>query len=68
MQIKVNGKIKQYPENTTVLEILKEFEIDEKTEGVAVAVDEELILRSNWKTFVLSDGQSIEIVWARQGG
>ncbi len=68
MTIKINGKLQEIPETFTLLELLKEFEIHENTEGVAVAVDEELILKCNWKSFILTDGNSVEIVWARQGG
>lgn len=68
MNIKVNGKIQVYPDFITLLEVLKNYEIDETTEGVAVAVDEELVIKCNWKNYILNDGQSVEIVWARQGG
>ncbi len=68
MIIKINGKSQELPNSFTLLELLIQFEIDESTEGVAVAVDEELILKCNWKSFVLKDGHSVEIVWARQGG
>lgn len=68
MKVKVNGKLQEFLEPLSLIELLKQFQIDENTEGVAVAVDEELVLKGNWKNFVLADGQSVEIVWARQGG
>jgi thiamine biosynthesis protein ThiS len=68
MKVKVNGKLQEFLEPLRLIELLKQFQIDENTEGVAVAVDEELVLKCDWKNFILVDGQSVEIVWARQGG
>jgi len=36
--------------------------------GVAVAVDAEIVPRSDWETFVLADGQRVEVLGAIQGG
>jgi len=68
MKIQVNGQVIEIKENTSLLELLRQYEITEKTEGVAVAVDELVIFKNLWATTNLQDGQKIEIVWARQGG
>ncbi len=36
--------------------------------GSAAAVDGEVVPRSEWSTFELTDGQSVEILTAVQGG
>lgn len=36
--------------------------------GVAVAVDGEVVARSEWETTELRDGQSVEVLQAVQGG
>ncbi len=68
MKILLNGNLSEIPEKLSLLELLKQYEIDERTEGVAVAVDENLVLKCNWEAFVLQEGNKVEIVWARQGG
>lgn len=68
MTIYVNGKPFQTKDNVTLIEVLHQFEITENTEGVAVAIDELVIFKTQWKETILKEGQKIEIVWARQGG
>lgn len=68
IKITVNGKIEEFLENVTLLDLLSYYQITEDTEGVAVAVDENLVLKCHWKDFQLLDGNKVEIVWARQGG
>jgi sulfur carrier protein len=36
--------------------------------GIAIALDEEVVPRSDWATCRLHDGQRIEVVRASQGG
>lgn len=68
IKITVNGTIKEVLENETLLDLLSHYQITEDTEGVAVAVDENLVLKCHWKDFPLHEGNKVEIVWARQGG
>ncbi|GAB2744283.1 sulfur carrier protein ThiS [Amycolatopsis magusensis] len=66
MRIVVNGDERQFPDGTTVRELLEALGIGEK--GVAVAVDADVIARRDWAGFVPADGSSLDILTAVQGG
>ncbi len=68
MQIYVNGKKQDIIQNTTLLVLLKSFDIQENTEGVAVAVNDNLVVKSLWRDYILQDDDRVEIIWAMQGG
>lgn len=63
MQLTVNGEDRSLPEGTTVADLL-----GDRTRGVAVAVNREVVPRSAWATAGLHDGDAVEILEARQGG
>jgi sulfur carrier protein len=63
MQLSVNGEERQLPEGTTVSDVL-----GDRTRGVAVAVNREVVPRSAWSDAVLNDGDRVEILEAHQGG
>jgi sulfur carrier protein len=66
MQLTVNGAARQIPDGTTIVQLLLEHA--RTTEGVAVAVDGEIVHRAQWAHCVLADGQDVELVTALQGG
>ena len=66
MELTVNGAGRQLPEGTTIVDLLREFA--RSTEGVAVAVDAEIVHRGDWDRCVLHDGQQVELITALQGG
>lgn len=65
MLVTVNGEDVQLDEATTVAELLETRGFPDK--GIAVAVDWEVLPRSEWH-HTLSDGARLEIVTAVQGG
>lgn len=65
MIIKVNSSDVVVDENMTVAALLESLGYPDR--GVAVAVDQAVLPRSRWAT-TLSDGASIEVVTAVQGG
>jgi sulfur carrier protein len=66
MELTVNGAARQIPDGTTIVQLLLEHA--RTTEGVAVAVDGEIVHRAQWEQRVLADGQDVELVTALQGG
>jgi sulfur carrier protein len=66
MELTVNGAARQIPDGTTIVQLLLEHA--RTTEGVAVAVDGEIVHRAQWSQCVLADGQDVELVTALQGG
>ena len=66
MELTINGTARQIPDGTTVIDLLKAHA--RSTEGVAVAVDGEIVHRAHWPHSVLADGQAVELITAQQGG
>jgi sulfur carrier protein len=66
MELTINGATRQIPDGTTIIELLLAHA--RGTEGVAVAVDGELVHRERWPDSILADGQAVELITAMQGG
>lgn len=69
MKLEVNGKERVFeapiPEDVgALLEILEV----EGGQGVAVALNDQVVPRSRWGTTSLDDGDRVEIIRATQGG
>ena len=66
----VNGEqAPDVPPGISLLDLLNRRGLDPKeTSGLAVAVNEEVIRRSDWKGTMLGEGDRVEIVGATQGG
>jgi sulfur carrier protein len=65
MRIVMNGEAMEIGENTSVAGLLANLGLPVK--GIAVAVDWEVLPRSEWET-TLTDGAKVEVVTAVQGG
>ena len=66
MVITVNGEDRAVPGEATVAAIVGAFAPSAK--GIAVAVNAEVVPRSEWDTTAVSDGDQIEVLTAAQGG
>jgi sulfur carrier protein len=66
-RIRVNG-IDEPLAAATLLALLAEKSVDTAGRGIAVAVNGAVVPRAAWPSTVLSAGDTIEIVRARQGG
>jgi sulfur carrier protein len=64
--IYVNGR--EQPDATSVAALLERLGIGEQARGVAVALDGEVLPRSQWHSVVLEPGTRVEVVGAIQGG
>ena len=65
--ITVNGEAREL-EGATVTELLAALEVPGEGRGIAVAVDAEVVPKSEWASFVVADGAHVEVVTAVQGG
>ena len=65
MRLTINGDPRDV--GATTLAGLLDAELP-STQGVAAAVDGEVVPRAEWATFPLADGQSVEVLTAVQGG
>jgi sulfur carrier protein len=64
--IVVNGERRAGAE--TVGDLLGQLGLGADARGVAVAVDGEVVPRSQWSGWALTDGARVEVVGAIQGG
>lgn len=68
MEIFVNGQAQKTKENALLVDILASEGVSLQTKGIAVAINEEVSPRAEWASYILKEGDRIEIVQARQGG
>ncbi|GAA4537451.1 sulfur carrier protein ThiS [Amycolatopsis samaneae] len=66
MEIQVNGQWREFPEGTTVAEVLDA--LGAARQGVAVALNGEVVRRGEWPDAVVPKGASVDVLTAVQGG
>jgi sulfur carrier protein len=66
VNVDVNGASRPLADGTTVALLLDELAAP--TRGTAVVVDGEVVPRSEWGSFELRAGHTVELVTAVQGG
>ena len=64
--IKINGESKQFDKDVNVAKLLDELTLT--GQRLAMEINEELVPRSQFETYQLNDGDSVEIVHAIGGG
>lgn len=64
--IRLNGKVRELPEATTLLQLLQERGIDPRI--VVVEYNHEIIPRDRYGEITLRDGDTLEIVQMTAGG
>lgn len=68
MTIELNGERVDLAAGASVAEAIARLGAGGERRGVAVAVDGEVVPRSEWDSTELADGQRVEVVGAIQGG
>jgi sulfur carrier protein len=68
MQISVNGKNKNFESGHLCLEQVLHSENIFNSEGIAVAVNENIIPNKEWKNYQIENNDKIIIIKAVQGG
>jgi sulfur carrier protein len=68
VNVLLNGRRYELPEDATVRAAVDALELPAAGRGVAVAVDAEVVPRTEWETHRLSDGARVEVLRAIQGG
>jgi sulfur carrier protein len=66
VNVRVNGEPRALRDGATVAEVVRS--LTEAERGVAVALDGDVVPRSEWETTPLDDGSSVEVLRAVQGG
>jgi sulfur carrier protein len=68
MRVMVNGQERVLADGATVESLVSALGVPAGGRGVAVAVDGEVVPRSEWPTVALLAGTSVEVLTAVQGG
>ena len=68
MKIRVNGEEKAVRPNLNIYDLLIALELQPTQAGIAVAVNREVIPRTQWQTTELRENSDVEIIRAVQGG
>ena len=66
MKIVVNGHEKEFRQDSTLLDILKELSLEEKV--MAAAVNMNIVKKDEWKSYVVKDGDKLELLDFEGGG
>jgi sulfur carrier protein len=64
----VNGQSAEIQPGQTVASVLDHLGLPLDARGVAVAVDGEVVPRTEWQTFALEGDARVEVLTAMQGG
>ena len=68
MKVLLNGTEAELAEGATVQAAVDSLDLPAANRGVAVAVDLEVVPRTQWQTHKLDEGARVEILRAIQGG
>ena len=68
MNVLLNGEPHDLPAGTTLAQAVDLSGAPPSRDGVAAAVDGEVVPRSSWDEQVLEEGQQVEVLQAVQGG
>jgi sulfur carrier protein len=68
VKVLLNGTEAEFADGATVQAAVDALDLPAAGRGVAVAVDAEVVPRTQWETHKLDDGVRVEILHAIQGG
>ena len=68
MRVLVNGESTELADRATVQSAIEALDLPAAGRGVAVAVDAEVVPRTQWGAHELQEGARVEILRAIQGG
>ena len=68
MKVMLNGESAEFVDGATVTTALASLDLPASGRGVAVAVDAEVVPRTQWQTHELNEGARVEVLRAIQGG
>ncbi len=68
MKVLLNGSEAELTNGSTVQAAIDALDLPASGRGVAVAVDAEVVPRTEWETHELTEGARVEVLRAIQGG
>ena len=66
MKLIINGDHKEFEDDKSLGDIIKELQIEDKV--MASAVNMQIVKKDDWKTFIPQDGDRIELLQFVGGG
>ncbi len=67
MEITLNNSVSQIEANSSLNDLIQ-IQLGEKTNGVAIAINQVVIPKTDWNATILQPNDSILIIKATQGG
>ncbi|MBU3918020.1 sulfur carrier protein ThiS [bacterium] len=67
MKILINGQIIEIQKNMTLKELVDKKNLPNE-KGVAIAINEEIIAKTDWETTILKENDNVLMFGAIQGG
>ncbi|WP_136667189.1 sulfur carrier protein ThiS [Flavobacterium sp. H122] len=68
MELKINNQSKHFEAEELSVQDLLDLEFPEKQNGIAFAINNSVIPKTDWQTTILSETDDILIITATQGG
>ncbi len=68
MELKINNQTKQFDANSLTVQALLDLEIPLKQNGIALAINNTVIPKSDWNSHLIKETDDILIISATQGG
>jgi sulfur carrier protein len=67
MTVFVNDQVQDLKTQFTLIALLSQLSLDEQ-KGIAVAVNNSVVPKKNWNSYLLSEQDKVTIIRASQGG
>jgi sulfur carrier protein len=68
MKVIVNGETREFPEGSSVADAVAVATGRSEGEGMAAALNDEVVRRADWAATTLKDADRLEVLTAVQGG
>ncbi|OAB28168.1 sulfur carrier protein ThiS [Flavobacterium fryxellicola] len=68
MELKINNQTKQFATDSLTVQALLDLEIPIKQNGIAIAINNFVIPKSDWNSHSIQETDDILIISATQGG
>lgn len=68
MELKINNQNKQFTSEELSIQALLDIEVPDRQKGIAIAVNNNVIPKADWHSYLLNQTDQILIISATQGG
>ena len=66
ISVSVNNEVKEVTHQTTLKELLQT--LNQKGDGIAIAINNQIITKSDWESTLLIENDNVLLIQATQGG